>query len=194
MTAKQWAARAVMAAAMAAGLSACGGGGDGAAPAVAPTPEELTAGLTIKSSTDAAFEVSAYGNMKIQDTGTDYDTPSNSPTEYGRFAQNNEPNTPNHIELMVRFSKATNQVTYVTLVKYPKGSPMSAVGCGFSNYSCDNKAISVNPTTKEIRITSLSLKSLAFTTTSSDLIIFDDGTKISNLPGTVVASGVMALP
>jgi len=65
MTAKQWAALAVLAATMAAGLSACGGGGDSAAPA-APTPEVLTAGLTIKESVGDAPNKGSY-NVKILD-------------------------------------------------------------------------------------------------------------------------------
>jgi hypothetical protein len=66
MTAKQWAARAVVAATLAAGLSACGGGGDSAAPAVTPTPEVLTAGLTIKESVGDAPNKGSY-NVKILD-------------------------------------------------------------------------------------------------------------------------------
>jgi hypothetical protein len=60
MTAKQWAARAVVAATMAAGLSACGGGGDSAAPATTPTPEMLTVGLTLKNSTGDAPASGSY--------------------------------------------------------------------------------------------------------------------------------------
>jgi hypothetical protein len=67
MTAKQWAARAVMAAAMAAALSACGGGGDSAAPAVAPTPEALTAGLTLR---DASGATPSNGNYSVTIVGS----------------------------------------------------------------------------------------------------------------------------
>jgi hypothetical protein len=70
MTAKQWAARAVMAATMAAGLSACGGGGDGAAPAVAPTPELLTAGLTLRNSSGDSPAIGTY-TVNIDDMVSD---------------------------------------------------------------------------------------------------------------------------
>jgi len=66
MTAKQWTARAVLAATMAAGLSACGGGGDSAAPAPTVAPEALTAGLTIKESVGDAPSKGSY-SVKILD-------------------------------------------------------------------------------------------------------------------------------
>jgi hypothetical protein len=194
MTAKQWAARAVMAAvmaaAMAAGLSACGGGGDGAAPAVVPAPEVLKAGLTIKESTDAAFQPFAFNDLKVIDFGTDYDTE----TDYGRYAQNNEPGGANHIELMVWYSKTTGQVSRATLVTDPLKRPFHAVGCGFDGYSCDNSRIAVSAGTKEIRVTSLALKSLTFTATAGDFVISDPGTHLAASPNTATVSGVIALP
>jgi len=190
MTAKQWAARAVVAATMAAGLSACGGGGDSAAPAVAPAPEVLTAGLTIKESTDSSFQPFTFADLKFIDFGTDYDTP----TDYGRYAQNNEAGGANHIELMVWYSKTTGLVSRATLVTDPLKAPFHAIGCGFDGYSCDNSRISVNTNSKEIRVSSLPLKSLTFTTTSGDFVISDSSTHLATNPGTVVVSGSVVLP
>jgi hypothetical protein len=188
MTAKQWTARAVMAAAMAAGLSACGGGGDSAAPAPTAAPEVLTAGLTIKNSSDAAFTPTAYPNMKVIDVGTNYDTA----TEYGRYAEYVESAT-NSIELLVKFSKTTGQVSRVTLVKAPFGQTWHAMGCGFDGFTCDNSSITINPTTNEIRVSSLNLKSLTFTSTDSILIMTDPNTQLAATPGTSTISGAVSL-
>jgi hypothetical protein len=190
MTAKQWAARAVMAAAMAAGLSACGGGGDSAAPIVAPTPEELKAGLTIKASTDNNFQPLAYTDMAIRDVGTDADTA----TEYGKFAQNNQLGAANHMELLVRFSKTTGQVSRVTLLKDPFGAPWHAMGCGFDGFQCDNSRITVNQSANEIRVSSMTLQTLTFSPSApGDVIISDPDTHLAANPGTATISGIVTL-
>jgi hypothetical protein len=189
MTAKQWAARAVVAATMAAGLSACGGGGDSAAPAVVPAPEELKAGLTIKESTDSDFQPAVYADMKIINTDTVFDTTE----EFGRFAQNNQPGSVNHIQLLVRFSKTTGQVSKLTLTKDTFGTPLRAMGCGFDGFSCDNSRIAVNLGANEIRVTSLGLKSLTFSATDSALIISNTDTHLTANPGTATISGAITL-
>jgi hypothetical protein len=189
MTAKQWAARAVMAAAMAAGLSACGGGGDSAAPAEVPAPEILKAGLTIKESTDSDFQSVVYTDMKIINTDTVFDTTE----EYGRFAQNNLPGSTNNIQLLVRFSKTTGQVSRVTLAKDTFGTPLRAMGCGFDGFLCDNSRIAINLAANEIRVTSLSLKSLTFEVADTGLIISDTKTHLKPNPGTATISGIVTL-
>ena len=188
MTTKQWAARAVLAATMAAGLSACGGGGDSAVPA-AEAPEVLAAGMVIKASTDKEFQPLAYADMKVIDVETDFDTE----TEYGRFAQNNEPGSKDHIELLVRFSKATGQISRATLVKYFFPDPFHVMGCGFDGFACDNSRITFNSSTNEIRITSLDFKSLTTTSRNGARIISDPSTHLAAAPGLATVSGIITL-
>jgi hypothetical protein len=191
MTAKQWAARAVMAAAMATGLGACGGGGDSAAPAVAPTPEELTAGLTVKESSDSAFSTFEYKTLKALATDGAFDTS----TESTIFAQNNEAGNIDHIELTATYLKSTGQILKVVLLKNPALQTWHAVGCGFDSFACDNSKIKQSASTKELRVSSLQLKSLSFSPTiPSASIISDAGTHLSSTPGLALVSGVVSLP
>jgi hypothetical protein len=190
MTAKQWAARAVMAAAMAAGLSACGGGGDSAAPTVAPAPEELTAGLTIKESTDTVFRPAAYPDMKVLNLGTKADTA----TEYVRYAERTATGGIGQIGLLVKFSKTTGQVSRVTLLNDQTPGNWHALGCGFDGFACDNSKITVDPATSVIRVTSMPLKTLTFSQSApGDVIISDPDTHLAANPGTATISGIVTL-
>lgn len=187
MTAKQWAARAVLAATMAAGLSACGGGGDGAAPVAAP--ETLKVGLTIKESTDAAFPVSNYESMRIEPEGN-----VETSTQVKIYAENSIPGSPDHVELTALFDKNTQLVTRVVFLKVVQNNSFLAVGCGFDSHPCDNSKVTLNPATSEVRVTSLPLKTLAFSSTRSAQVISDGNTRLSPSPNTVVVSGIVNLP
>jgi hypothetical protein len=191
MTAKQWAARAVVAATMAAGLSACGGGGDSAATSTTPTvtPELLTPGLTIKASSDGAFaKDTQYSAMTVAGI---LGVNDNAATEATVYADDG-----NNLELSATYLKATGQILKLVVIDTPTPNMLNwhAVGCGFGSLTCDNSRISINLTTKEIRITSLPLKTLTFTATSSPNVILDANTQLNANPGTVAVSGILTLP
>jgi hypothetical protein len=188
MTTKQWAVRAVLAATMAAGLSACGGGGDGAAPAVAPTPEVLTAGLAVKESTDAVFRPATYPDMAVRDLETFLDTD----TEYARYAERTSTDGIGQLGLLVKLLKTTGQVSRVTLLNDQTPGSWHALGCGFDGFACDNSKITVDPATNVIRVTSMPLKTLTFSQSAPSYdIISDPDTHLAANPGTAIVSGVL---
>jgi hypothetical protein len=183
MTAKQWAARAVMAAAMAAGLSACGGGGDSAAPAVAPTPEELTAGLTIKESTINRMDKNSY-QMRltaagVKDTGSTIEYIASSPA-------------PNRFFLGISYDKTTKQVRKVVLQTLPSSDFVQA-GCGYSDFACDNSHITIDPLSSQIKVSSLVLKELTSPGTDLASVMTDPKTAVASPAGSLTVSGVMTL-
>jgi hypothetical protein len=182
MTAKQWAARAVMAAAMAAGLSACGGGGDSAAPAVAPTPEELTAGLTLRNSSG---DSPANGSYTVQVDGTVTDriltsdgggAPLSGVTTF-IFSDNN---VSPKFGGTITFTTADGTVTRALL--YKTNLQDKPVACGFDGINHPCTGFKVDVANKKFTATSVILK-----TVNSDWT----GLNTTN-PGQVTASGIVS--
>jgi hypothetical protein len=183
MTAKQWAARAVMAAAMAAGLSACGGGGDSAA---SPTPETLTAGLTIKESTGNAPAKGTYAVKIIDELPNALVNAQGSNTTYpGALTYTFEENTQNPvIGGTVSINKTDGSIIQALIYGYGDGISVSSttpVACGLPAPSNPCTGLKVDLNTKTITITSVVLKAV-----TSDWSALN----VAN-PGQVTASGIV---
>ena len=184
MTTKQWAARAVLAATMAAGLSACGGGGDSAATAATPTPEVLKAGLTIKESSISQMNTGLYQMTLIIDGITD-----TGPTiEYIATSQ-----YPMPYFLAVSYDKTSKKVTKAALQTQPELSFVQA-GCGFSSFECNNSHITIDPINGHVSVSSLVLKELS-SPGSKNLIelMANQKTGVTKPAGTLVVSGSLKL-
>ncbi|MEY2838958.1 MAG: hypothetical protein RJB60_1257 [Pseudomonadota bacterium] len=180
MTAKQWAARAVMAAAMAAGLSACGGGGggDSAAP---PPPETLTAGLTIKESTGNAPAKGTYVVKIIDELPNALANAQGSNTTYlDALTYTFEENTQRPgIGGTISINK--NDGSIIQALVYGFGLGVTPVACGLAAPSNPCSGLKVDLNTKTITITSVVLKAV-----TSDW----SGLNVAN-PGQVTVSGIV---
>lgn len=183
MNAKRWAAHAALMATMVAGLTACGGGGDGAATETKAPEEQLTAGLTIKESTGGVFPAVGTYALKVV-------TPATSAgVNKLTFLASNETSAPlDYLEARVVYDSNTNTVDKAVIVRIQNGSTFtSAVGCGITPaFACSG--IVINPNTSEIRASSVVLKELDFTSTNSAQIISDPGTTYAGT-GSLKASG-----
>jgi hypothetical protein len=158
MTAKQWAARAVMAAAMAAGLSACGGGGDSAAPAVAPTPEVLTAGLTLRDASGATPKEGTYSvtvvatlNNEVDDAQT-RKQPAPGITTFVFF---NDP-----LGTFGGSVSAKDDGTVVRAIIYGKNRQLQPSACGIDGIKNPCVGFKVDPVAKTFSATSVVLKAV----------------------------------
>jgi hypothetical protein len=189
MTAKQWAARAVVAATMATGLSACGGGGggDSAAPAVTPTPEVLTAGLTVKESTGNAPAKGTYvvkiidelPNALVNAQGSNTTYPGALTYTFEEIAQKPV------IGGTVSINKNDGSIIQALIYGYGNGISLSSttpVACGLPAPSNPCSGLNVDLNTKTITITSVVLKAV-----TSDWSAFN----VAN-PGQVTVSGIVS--
>jgi hypothetical protein len=179
MTAKQWAARAVMAAAMAAGLSACGGGGDSAAPAVAPTPEVLTVGLTIKESSGDSPSKGSYA-VKILDTLPDAiqnASGGNAPTQGATTYFFNDGQAP----LFGGTISIAADGSIIQAVLYGRKLQDKPVACGIPSINHPCVGFKVDTVAKSFTATSVILKAVS-----------DDWTALDTTPaGQVIVSGIV---
>jgi hypothetical protein len=198
MTAKQWAARAVMAVSMATGLSACGGGGDSststAAATATATPEILTAGLTVKESTFPSIQVDKY-NMEIAPN----DGGLNDNGIITAFATNfHKDPIGKFLVLIASMDPVTNTVIKAVIIQSYDSSDLNAakiLGCGFGEFKCTN--ITVNPKTLEVDVKSTTLKALDFNRTpTTDPYAFYWAKDTVVAPGNqyIVVSGMMTAP
>jgi hypothetical protein len=180
MTAKQLAARAVMAAVMAAGLSACGGGGDGAAPApAASTPEILTAGLTLR---DAIGESPANGKYTVNIftilTNSYENSPSGFTTIQGvnTYAFSNDQNARNFGGSI----SVDGNGTVVRAMLYGSNLQDKPMACGISGINNPCTGFKVDLVNKSFSATSVVLKAVNPTWSG-----------LSSTPGQVTVSGIV---
>jgi hypothetical protein len=192
MTVKQWAARAVVAATMAAGLSACGGGGDSAAPAA--TPEILTTGLTVKESTFPSIQADKY-NMAILPSGGGVDDNGIITAAAANFQKDSPPKL---LFLLASLDPSTNTVTKAAVIQNYNSTDLNEwkiLGCGFGDFKCTN--ITVNPKTLEVDVKSTTLKALDFNRTPTTVTYAFYAAKDTVVaPGNqyIVVSGMMTAP
>lgn len=179
MNAKRWAAHAALMATLVAGLTACGGGGDGAATETKAPEEQLTAGLTIRENTASLPENITFA-IKALTTPVDTLSPTQSvyvASNVDDAAQDNK-----ELELYVIYDSASNSVVKAVILRYPPaGAPWVGFGCGVSGaLSCSN--IVINPVTKEIRASSVVFKELVFSDSlgSEDIITAVDTVYAAN--------------
>ena len=158
MTTKQWAARAVLAATMAAGLSACGGGGDSAMPAAAPAQEVLAPGLTLRESTGAAPADGAYSVKVVVGLvdATDAVFPPDKKTPgFTTFVFINLPK-----ESLGGSITATKDGSITRALLYGKNTSANPVACGIEGLSNPCKGFKVNLITGTFTATSVVLKAV----------------------------------
>ena len=185
MNAKRWAAHAALMATLVAGLTACGGGGDSAPVAEAKVPEEqLSPGLDIMESTGGDLPTVGQYMLKVV-------TP---PTQTGinkiTFQANDEATAASAtdvLEAYVIYDSNTKTVDKAVIVRI-KNNQFSAAGCGITtDFVCSG--IVINPSTPEIRASSVVLKELTFDPfAQSSEIISDPATTYAGT-GSLKASG-----
>jgi hypothetical protein len=179
MTAKQWAARAVLAAAMAAGLSACGGGGGDSA--ATPQPETLTAGLTIKESIGNAPPKATYMVKIIDELPNALANAQGSNTTYpDALTYTFEENAQSPV-IGGTVSINKNDGSIIQALLYGNGLGVTPVACGLPVPSNPCSGLKVDLNTKTITITSVVLKAV-----TSDWSALN----VAN-PGQVTASGIV---
>jgi hypothetical protein len=178
MNAKRWAAHAAVMATLMAGLTACGGGGDGAATETKAPEEVLTAGLTLREGSGPVAANGTY-SVKLDAVTTDFMplTPASNDTNKTGYttAEFSENATTPRLFGSVTFKTTTGEVEQVILVA---NTPNTDVGCG-TRYATPCTGLTVNPATGGFTAKSVVLKALN-----------DDWDALDTTVGQVIVSGI----